>query len=108
MVNSFNTCYVFISGSCSAWFHNFHSAWDLIRRLGVEDNFQRWEVHDVVYRNYKPERMYSHGIFPLNLAGRSVFAPKLKKKPNIAQNSTSGMLTLSAVFAYQLLTMQIS
>ncbi|XP_022085794.1 uncharacterized protein LOC110976645 isoform X1 [Acanthaster planci] len=60
-----------------AWFHNFHNAWDMIRRLGVEDNFRRWEAHDVVYRNYKPERMYSHGIFPLNLAGMIFRSPNL-------------------------------
>ena len=53
----------------TAWFHNFHNARDIISRLGVEDNFQRWEVHDLMYKNYQPERMYSHGIFPLNLAG---------------------------------------
>ncbi|XP_033628254.1 15-cis-phytoene desaturase, chloroplastic/chromoplastic-like [Asterias rubens] len=66
-----------LDGGMQAWFHNFHNARDIISRLGVEDNFQRWEVHDLMYKNYQPERMYSHGIFPLNLAGMIYRSPNL-------------------------------
>ncbi|KAL0491180.1 carotenoid phi-ring synthase [Acrasis kona] len=52
-----------------AWFHSYFTFKDIIQRLDAGKYFRPWEKVDFVFRNYKPEQIYSSGPYPLNLLG---------------------------------------
>ncbi|XP_077985594.1 carotenoid phi-ring synthase-like [Glandiceps talaboti] len=60
------------------WFHNYHQFKDIRQRLAINHNFQPWGAVDYVFRNYKPEAIYSDGPYPLNLLGIILRSPNLE------------------------------
>lgn len=60
-----------------AWFGSYHQFFDIRTRLGVNDNFVSWPKVNYVFKNYKPEEIYSTGPYPLNLLGVVLRSPNL-------------------------------
>ena len=46
--------------------------------MNIDSNFRRWDKVHFVYRNYKPEVIYSQGPYPFNLIGIIKRSPNLK------------------------------
>lgn len=61
-----------------AWFHNYYQFQNIRTRLNINSHFRKWDKVDFVYRNYKPEVIYSEGPYPLNLLGIVSRSPNLK------------------------------
>ncbi|CAF1139225.1 unnamed protein product, partial [Brachionus calyciflorus] len=61
-----------------AWFHNYYQFQDIRKRLNIDNNFKTWDVVNYVFRNYKPEAIYSEGPYPFNLLGIIQRSPNLK------------------------------
>ena len=61
-----------------AWFHNYYQFKDIRNRLNINGNFRRWDKVHYVFKNYKPEIIYSEGPYPLNLLGIVARSPNLK------------------------------
>lgn len=61
-----------------AWFHNYHQFRDIRQRLAINSNFRVWPKVHFIYKNYKPEVIYSDGPYPLNLFGIIMRSPNLK------------------------------
>lgn len=60
-----------------AWFHNYFQFKDIRNRLGINDNFKKWDKVHYYFQNYKPEVIYSTGPYPLNLIGIIMRSPNL-------------------------------
>ena len=52
-----------------AWYYNYYQFYDIIKRLKIENNFKQWEKAHLYFKNYKPEILYSEGVYPFNLLG---------------------------------------
>lgn len=61
-----------------AWFHNYWTFKDLRLRLGIDGNFRPWGAVHFVFKDYKPEQLFSRGPYPLNLLGVIARSPNLK------------------------------
>ena len=72
-----------------AWFHNYYQFHDIRTRLDINDNFRDWPKVHYIFRNYKPEVIYSVGPYPLNLLGIIARSPNIKLTD--ALRSTLGM-----------------
>lgn len=57
---------------------------DIRNRLKLNGNFKRWDRVNYLFRNYKPEEIYSKGPYPLNLLGIIARSPNLKFSDGIA------------------------
>lgn len=68
----------YVEGGFQAWFNSYHQFKDIRNRLGVNSNFENWPAVDVVFRNYKPDSIYSTGPFPLNLLGVVMRSPNVE------------------------------
>merc|ERR1719223_891794 len=60
-----------------AWFGTYYQFQDIRSRLEVNDNFVPWKAVNYVFRDYKPELIYSEGPYPLNLIGVIERSPNL-------------------------------
>ncbi|XP_070561079.1 carotenoid phi-ring synthase-like isoform X2 [Ptychodera flava] len=60
-----------------AWFNNYHNFKDIRQRLDIDSNFKPWGAVDYIFKNYKPERLYSKGPYPLNLLGIIYRSPNM-------------------------------
>lgn len=67
-----------------AWFHNYYQFKDIRDRLNINDNFRKWPKVHFIYKQYKPEVIYSEGPYPLNLLGIIERSPNLKMSDAIA------------------------
>ena len=47
-----------------AWFYNYFQFKDIRDRLNINENFKSWDKVDFIFRDYKPESVYSHGPYP--------------------------------------------
>lgn len=47
-----------------AWFHNYFNFDNILTRLDLQKNFKPWDKVDYIFRNYKPESIYSEGEYP--------------------------------------------
>lgn len=61
-----------------AWFNAYYQFKDIRDRLGINGNFRVWPKVHFVYRDYKPEVLYSSGPYPLNLLEIIQRSPNLK------------------------------
>lgn len=61
-----------------AWFHNYYQFKDVRDRLNINSNFRVWPAVHFIFRNYKPEVIYSKGPYPFNLIGLIERSPNLK------------------------------
>jgi hypothetical protein len=62
----------------SAWFGSYFQFKDIRDRLNINDNFKPWKAVDFVFKNYKPESIYSEGKYPMNILGVVERSPNLK------------------------------
>lgn len=60
-----------------AWFHNYFTFKDIRQRLNIDNNFRPWGAVHYVYKEYKPEKLFSQGPYPLNMIGI------IQRSPNI-------------------------
>ncbi|CAF0759935.1 unnamed protein product [Brachionus calyciflorus] len=68
----------YIEHGFHAWFYNYYQFKDIRKRLGIDENFKSWDAVHYIFRNYKPEVIYSEGPYPLNLLGIISRSPNLK------------------------------
>jgi isorenieratene synthase len=61
-----------------AWFHNYYQFKDIRNRLNINSNFRNWAKVNFIFKEYKPEVIYSQGPYPLNLLGIIERSPNLK------------------------------
>ena len=59
----------YIETGFHAWFYNYFQFKDIRDRLKINQNFRKWLKVNFVFRDYKPESVYSHGPYPFNLLG---------------------------------------
>ncbi|KAJ3078213.1 hypothetical protein HK102_004643 [Quaeritorhiza haematococci] len=69
---TFNTIHGF-----HAWFYNYFNFDNILDRLNLQGNFRPWEKVEYIFRNYKPETIFSEGPYPLNLLGILTRSPNL-------------------------------
>lgn len=67
-----------------AWFNSYYQFKDIRNRLDINNNFRVWPKVHFVYRNYKPEVIYSQGPYPINLLEIIFRSPNLKLTDAIA------------------------
>lgn len=60
-----------------AWFNSYHQFNDIRQRLDINSHFVKWPAVNFVFKDYKPELIYSSGPFPLNLLGVINRSPNL-------------------------------
>lgn len=60
-----------------AWFGSYYQFKDIRDRLNINGNFRPWEKVNYVFKDYKPEEIYSVGPYPLNLLGVVERSPNL-------------------------------
>ncbi|XP_006820129.1 carotenoid phi-ring synthase-like [Saccoglossus kowalevskii] len=49
------------------WFYNYYQFKDIRKRLDIDHNFKPWGPVHMIFRDHKPEILYSEGPYPLNL-----------------------------------------
>ncbi|XP_054749100.2 carotenoid phi-ring synthase-like isoform X1 [Lytechinus pictus] len=77
-----------------ALFYNYYTFKDVLHRLGINDNFQRWGANHFRFRTYKDEVVESKGPYPFNVVAT------LLKSPNFKVSDIFGILRISLFFAY--------
>lgn len=64
---------------------NYFQFDDILTRLNLHKNFREWKKVEYIFRNYKPESIYSEGPYPLNLLGI------LTRSPNMGVTTALGL-----------------
>ncbi|XP_071504050.1 carotenoid phi-ring synthase-like [Diadema antillarum] len=77
-----------------AWFYNYHNFKDIRRRLGINNDFERWRANHFRFREYEPEVMESKGIYPFNVIATLLFSS------NFRVNAAFDIVRISTIFAY--------
>lgn len=62
--------------------------------MNINGNFRKWDVVNFVFRNYKPEAIYSKGPYPFNLLGI------IERSPNLRLNDSISILSLPDMIFY--------
>ena len=47
-----------------AWHFNYFQFKDIRKRLNINGNFRPWSKLEFIFRDYKPESIYSYGPYP--------------------------------------------